>query len=801
MVSLLSATEQWRPVITISNLLPRHVLSQLRFCFAISTIGFGALALAAWLTPVVPYLLLWVGLGTISFGLWLEQIMIYSYHNARYYAGINSIINRDEHTNTYITYDVASIVLQAPDDLSRAFLSHPLGELVAKRAGITSADIKRFSTQTRHMMQARSITLDPTQTFSIKELGSTILQYDPDFVRLFEEKGITPEHVAGALQWVVEEHMQKRLKERWWSKDSLLRTPGIGTSWSYGYTRHINTFTKSIQSSSIFTNFGSVPVYTQEKAHELEQILVREKAGNVLILGEPGVGKADVIAVLENRIARNSSIAGLQHKRILNLDTERILANSENPTNLEQTIIKLCREALVAGNCILVIENLSTFITTALNRGVHVAEILDTYLSHPDITFIATDTPGGFHTHLQPLGALVRRFGQVVVDVPDTKTVTKILARTCVTTELKHEVFFTYPALVAIAQAAHRYITDGVPPDSALTLLIEVANAHPKSIITPETVHQFIKNKTGIPMGAIDEAERDVLLHLEETLHLNVIGQDVAIDAIANTIRRARVGIQNSERPMGSFLFLGPTGVGKTETAKTLAKVFFGNPDNMVRFDMSEYGDQNAAKRMIGNNQETGTLSTTLHDHPYTVLLLDEFEKADHSIHDLFLQILDEGQFTDGRGQHINARNTMIIATSNAGSDLIYNTTEQRITNPSLNQKIIDHIIKEGHFKPELINRFDNTIIFEPLTSTQQSAVADLMLTALMQRMREQGYHLQLDPSVSSYLLEHGYDSAFGARAMRREIQDSVEAVIADKIIANGLKPGDTITLQRSDLP
>ena len=618
-----------------------------------------------------------------------------------------------------------------------------------------------------------------------------------------ESQGVRSVHFLGALRWVDQLDRTKKIRSRWWSKNNLLNSRGLGSSWAYGYTAALNRVLRPVYTSAVFSVFGTAPQYAFAKVDEISELLLHEKAGNVILLGEAGVGKADVIVALEQQIKQNQSVAGLQHKRIAILDMERILATTDKSQKVEQLLQQIMVEATEAGNIILVIERFSDVLVKAKNQGVNIATILDPYLSHSELQFIVTDTPHGFHTHLQPNGALLRRFGQVVIDIPDTESVVRILQRSCTETEQRHHVFFTYPALVAIAQGAHRYITDGVAPDSALTLMVEVAAAaHQQGTetITAETVHAHITTNTGIPVGKISTEEREVLLQLEDRLHTRVIGQEQAIDAIADTIRRARVGIQTSTRPLGSFLFLGPTGVGKTETAKALAEVFFDDETNMVRLDMSEYNHDQALIQLIGDKSNSGSLSQALHDHPYTVLLLDEFEKANPVIHDLFLQILDEGAFTNGRGSQVNARNTIIIATSNAGSDLIYQTTEQRRTNRGLNDDIIEHIIQAGVFRPELINRFDNTIIFEPLQQTEQAQVAHLMLNDLKQRIEQQGYRLSLHEDIIDYLRTHGYSATFGARAMRREIQDHVESVIAEKIIKEQPQPGTTISLQASEL-
>lgn len=361
---------------------------------------------------------------------------------------------------------------------------------------------------------------------------------------------------------------------------------------------------------------------------------------------------------------------------------------------------------------------------------------------------------------------------------------------------------FTYSALISIAENADRYLTTGVMPERAIDLIHEVAQSAQKKgviIIKSEFVDSYVSEKTGMPVGPITEAEQDKLLNLEAILHERVIGQDKAVGAIARTMRRARVDIARADKPIGSFLFLGGTGVGKTETAKALAHTFFGSETNMIRFDMSEYSGEHTLGYLIGDQNGTGALTDKLQEHPYSLVLLDEFEKAAESIHDLFLQILDEGYFTSTDGRKVNARNTIIVATSNAGSDLIRKTASIRLELPNLDSDVINHIIETRIFKPELLNRFDSTIIFEPLEKDELTNVAKLMVGELTKRVMDQGYHLVITPALLASLVEKGYDPKSGGRGINRVLQDVLEAKIAQKIIRGEVRVGGYLNLDVTD--
>ncbi len=358
---------------------------------------------------------------------------------------------------------------------------------------------------------------------------------------------------------------------------------------------------------------------------------------------------------------------------------------------------------------------------------------------------------------------------------------------------------------MAIISGAERYFVGGVMPDKALDLLSEIIPvAHKKNInyITKEDVVALIETKTGIPTGEIEAPEREKLINLEKVLHERIVGQNEAVSAISNAMRRARSGISNPNRPLGSFLFMGPTGVGKTETSKALAQVFFGSEENMLRLDMSEYNTKEGLERLIGSfdNGTPGVLVSMLREKPYGVLLLDEFEKTSKDVLDLFLQILDEGIFSDMVGNKVNARNLIIIATSNAASDIIWELMRAGKNLIDNKNNIINQIVSRGIFKPELLNRFDGTILFHPLDDVSLKQIAQLMVKKLQNRLREKGIQLVINDELLNFLVKEGSDPEFGARPLNRAIQEKVEKIIADKIISGEIKAGSSVTLTEKDL-
>lgn len=743
-----------------------------------------------------------LGLALIFLALWIEQFLLYSYHSSFYFRNQPSVIRYNEDVAVGATYDVAEATMRYQDDITLAFCTSTFGVNIMLRTGIDHQTLESFLQSPRQKITAQMIILPEDEIFSVIGLGKYILKHDAEFKKMLRDLGIKEETFIGALRWVVGSYHQDKQIERWWSKDNLSKTSGIGREWSYGTTYMLQRYERNISTSAVFSTMTRDSSFAAEKVSEIETSLARAKAANVMLIGEPGVGKLDIVMEVKNRMQTGKSLAAIIGKQIVVLDTNRIFATNQSKQDLEMTLLRLFSEAAHAGNIILVIENMSSMIRQAESMGVLIPELLDEYLATPNLHVIATDDPHNYHNFLEPLGAFTRRFAEVMIDTPDLSATTRVLQPVALANEMRNGVLFTYGSLQAITTSADRYLVEGVMPDKAIELLVDVVSAAKQNgqmLITDEFVYKVVSEKTNIPAGPIQEEERDTLLHLEDKLHQQVIGQERALSAIARTMRRARAGIQSSEKPIGSFLFLGPTGVGKTETAKALANIFFGGEGKMQRLDMSEFSGGDALLKLVGDGEQSGALPDMLREHPYCVLLLDEFEKARQEVHDLFLQILDEGFFTDARGNKVNARNTIIIATSNAGSQLILRTVQQRKELGHLSQEIIDGIIKDGIFRPELINRFDSTIIFEPLNIGEQAQVATLMLGGLYERIKEQGYELQVGKDLMEILVEKGYSPEFGARPMQRVLQDIIEEKVAQKIIAGEAIKGQAITLHRND--
>ena len=794
--------KKYEAAIYLQSLLGRTSLSYIRnISFSASLLFLGG-AYVSYSYYGALYGGLLLGSGLILAGIWLEQILIYTYHNSFFFKGLNSVIGLDKKQITGTTYDLAKIILNNPGDITKAFCTSKFGSIALLRSGINPEVVDEYLKGTRQKISADRVTIPTGEIFNIIGLGKYLIQQDKGFADMLARAAVLDDVFLGALRWVVGDYHQEKRSQRWWGKDSLSKTTPIGGDWAFGTAYRLQRFSRDIRTSAVFSTLTSNLTFAEEKINEIELALAKSRESNVMIIGEAGVGKMDLVIKVAERIKSGGAVNSIVGKQITVLDTQKLFATYQNKGDFEVGLIQLLDEAAVAGNNIIVIENISNFITEAKTIGISVTETLDRYLAIPDLQIITTDTTANYHNQLERLGGFARRFTEIIIDSPGLEATTRLLQSIALQEEIKHRVFFTFGSLRSTAKAADKYLVEGVMPGKAIELLIEIAtkaNAAKKQIIDEEYVYSVVSEKTGIPAGPIDTTESELLLNLEDNLKKKVIGQDEAITAIAKTMRRARAGIQAEDKPIGSFLFLGPTGVGKTETAKTLAATFFGGEDKMHRLDMSEFSGEEAIGKLLGHDGNQGILTNLLREHPYCVLLLDEFEKASKAVHDIFLQILDEGIFTDSIGNKVNARNCIIIATSNAGSQLILKTVQQRNELSQLSPMIINHIIEAGIYKPELLNRFDNTVIFEPLNESEQSEVANLFLNELYERLKGQGYKIEINPELLEVLVKLGYSPEFGARPMKRVLQDIVEEKISQKIIAGSIKKGEAVVLNKSD--
>lgn len=798
----------YRGAFSLESVLPRRVRSVLLIVLLILALLFGivsALQRATFIT-ILPDVSLADAAFLILLGAWLFLALLSAYSNSYYFRGMSFILDEGglSKKTLVLSYESARVLSKGKADITSAFLKSSRGKEIVERCGVSSESIIKFLNTRKISVPHESVGLPEGGIVTLKNVSDAVFDKDKEFSQFLFESGITEDIYKGASAWVVRSARSIKQRRRWWSRDNLGRIPGVGADWSYGGAYALAKYSKDLSKRESAPDLPENLSHVAEAVLQLETILIRAREANAIIIGEEGVGKMEVINTLSKKIREGEALPPLAHRHVTVLDTDAFVAAHGEKAEFEKEFIKVLKEASKAGNVVLVIENLGSFLSSASALGSDLANIMDPYLSSSDLQVVATSDPGSFHRQIESQPQFMKRFEEVQIVTPGVEGTVRVLTDVVPEYEKKGKVLFTYQSLLAIADSADRYITYGVMPDKAVDLLIEmvpVAESKGVRVVGKELVSEYVEQKTGVPGGAVDEEEKEKLLNLENILHKRIIGQNAAVDAISSVMRRTRAGIQDPKKPLGSFLFLGPTGVGKTETAKALAGAFFESEERIMRFDMSEYNTGDALDRLIGSFEsgKPGALASMLKEKPYGVLLLDEFEKTTDDVIHLFLQVLDEGFFSDAQGKKVSARNVIIIATSNAGSDLIWELTKEGKDVVSAKEEIVDTIIKRGVYTPELLNRFNAVIVFHPLEKEHLRKIAGLMLERLASRIRKKGYELVPNDTLVDLLVSEGYNPQFGARQMQRVLQERIEEKVAEKIIAGSLKPGAKIEFSSSD--
>jgi len=689
-------------------------------------------------------------------------------------------------------------------DASRALLESKLGIEIFLRSGIRQDQVKNFVHSSRAPLIASSLNFD-SENVDLYHYVNTLYDTDKSLQSFLSQNSINKEEFLGAVSWVMNIKERKLREDRFWSRENLGAIPSIGTSWAYGVSVDLGKYGVPFERSVNISVLDIENGYRDREVVALEGVLERREEANAIIIDDDDKVCRDVVGRLLKKIKLGVSSPNLEHKNIIELTWTNLLATYKTKGELESELLTILNQAVYAGNVILYISDLSGFATSAKNIGVNLASLLSPYLASRSLQVVAGATNTDFHFFIESSPTLLERFERIIPDKAGVESSINPLLEQATLLERQYGAIFSYPSILTLANGADRAVTYGEMPGKALDLLSEIApyaKARNIDLLTENDINIFISEKTGVAQGPLKEKEAEKIEHLEELLHKRVIGQNEAVEGIASAIRRSRSGVGNPKRPLSSFLFLGPTGVGKTEVSKSLAESFFGDENKMLRFDMSEYSGPDALSRLIGDftSNKNGLLANRLRDNPYSVLLLDEFEKAAGDVLDLFLQILDEGVFTDALGKQVGCRNYIIIATSNAGSSLIWETVKLGKNLEGEKDNILDQIIKEKIFRPELLNRFDGVILFHPLQNTELTSIARLGLEKLVKRLKEQSIELVINDDIVNFLVEKGSDPQFGGRSINRAIQNKIEDLVARKIVSGEVGPGGRIEILGSEL-
>ena len=570
------------------------------------------------------------------------------------------------------------------------------------------------------------------------------------------------------------------------------------------------------------------------------QILGRRTKNNPVLVGEPGVGKTAIAEGLAQRIVRGDIPSLLQDKQVISLDMGLLLAGTKFRGEFEERLKAIAEEVRQSGNIILVIDEIHTLMGAgALGGGIDAANLLKPALARGELQCLGTTTLDEYRKHIEEDAALERRFQKVMVGEPSVEETIQILFGLRQNYEEHHQVKISDAAIQAAAQLSDRYISDRFLPDKAIDLIDEAGSRthirhslqkglkteteleapiiNPQAltpVVDEQDIAHIVASWTGVPVNKLTETESESLLNLEARLHERVIGQDEAVKAVSRAVRRARVSLKDPNRPIASFVFSGPTGVGKTELAKALATYMFGSEEAIIRVDMSELMEPQSVSKLIGSPpgyigyEEGGKLTEAVRRRPYSVILFDEIEKAHPDVFNLLLQLLDDGRLTDAQGRTVDFKNTLIIMTSNIGSQVIEKggaglgfelSGDRAEAQYDRIRSLVNEELKQ-YFRPEFINRIDEIIVFRQLNRAEIKQIAELLLGEISQRMSEQRQiTLKVTERFKELVVAEGYDPSYGARPLRRTITRFLEDSLAETILSGQIKDGDTAVVDVDD--
>ncbi len=622
------------------------------------------------------------------------------------------------------------------------------------------------------------------------DLFTALSEHNDYLKELLYQADMNTEDVYNLTSW------QRKLgeKENPWLYKNLLKRGSIAREWAFGYTPLLDKFSRGWNDMVRQSRFIDTVGHAKE-IESLERVLARKEVNSVVLVGEPGVGRKSIVRELVKRSMLGKSFDQINNMRFLELNLASVLAQAEGEEETEKTLDELFREAARARNVILIIDNLHDFVGREKRPGVlNISGILEPYLHLPNFRVIGITSFMGFRGQVESSSSILPLLEKVESrEITEEETLI-LLQRKALSLEKNYRKLISYASLKETISLSARYMQDSPLPEKALNLLEEAvvhADQKGEGILSPSHIAQIVTEKAEVPVGEIDAQEKEKLLNMEELLHEKIVNQELAVRAVSAALRRSRADVDTRKGLIGGFLFLGPTGVGKTEMAKAIASIYFGTEKKMHRIDMSEFQSISDISRLIGSTTEKGVLTSRVREDPFSLVLLDELEKAHPDILNLFLQILDEGHVTDGVGRKINFRNCLLIATSNAGYQIILEAIEKKMDWGEVKERILKKLFQESMFRPEFVNRFDEVVIFKPLGKKELIAIAGMQLEKMAQGFAQKDIEFIVTDELKEKIVELSYDPVFGAREMQRAMQNNIGDALASTILRGELQKGD----------
>ncbi len=682
-----------------------------------------------------------------------------------------------------------------PADIAKAVSTISSGHFMGARFGVTvnllqqvastdkaaTAELWQLAEQVRQQANV--------PRYSASVLAVALVRQFPDHEMLLAQINLDVDDLIAGVRW------HQRIRDLIERHERPRRTGGIARDWSFGYIPLLTRFGQNISRSAS----GMLHVDVDSHTEAVEQLISTFGADgrqNAALVGKEGVGKTTIIHAFADRLLDGNAElpSNLRYRQIFVLDSSALIAAAPGRGELEGLIMQVLGEAYNAKNIIICLDNAQLFFEEGVG-SVDLSNVLQPILEAGRLRIILSMDEQRYLQIGQRNPGLINTMNRISVAPTDQDETMSVMQEKVLSLESRRKVVYTYQALKEAYRLSERYIHELEMPGRAIRLLESAAGYPENNLVTINSIHTAIEKTMDVKVSvATDDGDRQRLLDMEQLIHQRMVNQTRAVQVVSDALRRARAGVRNQDRPIGTFLFLGPTGVGKTELSKALAEVYFDGEDRMIRLDLNEYVRPEDVSRLIADGADNpNSLTAQVMKQPFSVVLLDEIEKAAPEVLATLLQLLDEGILRDERNREVSFRDAIIIATSNAGADRIREYIERGYDVSQFEAQFTDELISSGQFRPEFLNRFDEIVVFTPLTKPDLLKVVDLILAGVNKTLNQQKVQVEVEPAAKQILVERGYDPRLGARPMRRVVQKAVENTVAKAMLDGSLQAGGSL--------